>query len=502
MRTGVYLALISIVLAVPRGTTMTKTLKWCICISLFMLLHAQGGRAATDNVAPVVKTTNGIISGFVDERVNKYLGVRYAAPPIGPLRWKPPQAAPTWKGVKAQVSEGPSCPQTAAEATFVGTASTNEDCLNLDVYTPLDSIRKTSKPVMVYLYGGSFLEGSADHYDGASLVNGGDVIVVVVNYRVGAMGSLALPGLSAESPDGVSGNYGIQDQISALHWVHDNIRSFGGDPENVTLFGQSAGGQSTLLHMVTPLSNGLFAKAIIQSGIYTPFLPTLPQKTSIGQSFASALGCSQGNASAAVACMRTLPVEKILSAQGLDNNPAGQLEWEPTQGGSVLPVQPLIAINAGQFSKVPVMLGNTHDEARLFTAESFDLLNGPLTADRYVGALTALFAGFPVQVDQVVAEYPLSAFPKPDLAYSQVFTDASYACLGNFAADLLVQQGVPVHEYEESDEGEAHILGEADPDLDLAAAHTGDVIFLFPNNLKFAAKQPAAFRVKHLCREL
>jgi para-nitrobenzyl esterase len=409
------------------------------------------------------------------------------------LRWKPPQAAPTWQGVRTQVTEGPGCPQTEAEASFVGTASKNEDCLNLDVYRAVNTDSKGAKPVMVYFFGGSFLEGTADHYDGAGLVRGGDVIVVVPNYRVGAMGSLTLPGLSAESDDGVSGNYGIQDQIAALRWVRDNIRAFGGDPDNVTIFGQSAGGQSVSLHIVSPLSSGLFAKAIIQSGVYIPLLPTLAQKTSTGQEVAAAVGCTQDDPGVVVACMRALPVGTILSAQGLDNNPAGQLEWEPTQGGSVLPTQPLFAIDTGQFSKVPVLLGTTHDEARVFAAESFDLLGGPLTASGYIGALTALFAGFPVQVNQVAAEYPLSAYPAPDLAYAQVFTDAAYACLGNFAADLLVQHNVPVHEYEESDEGEAHLLGEADPNIDLAAAHTGDVIFLFPNNLKFAAQKPAVF---------
>ncbi|HEX7817039.1 carboxylesterase/lipase family protein [Dyella sp.] len=441
----------------------------------------------------MVTTSQGMLSGFTDENVNKYLGIRYAAAPVGELRWKAPQSAPSWSGIQAHVDEGSSCPQTPEEASFVGTASSNEDCLNLDVYTPRNSHPSATKPVMVYFYGGSFLEGSADHYDGAGLVNVGDVIVVVVNYRVGALGSLTLPGLTSESSDGISGNYGLLDQIAALHWVHDNIRAFGGDPANVTIFGQSAGGQSSLLHVSSPASNGLFEKAIIQSGIYIPYIPTLDQKSQIGDAIATALGCTSDDPAAVVACMLQLPVQSILAIQGRDDSTEGQLAWEPTAGGHALPVQPLAAIIAGQFNKVPIMLGNTHDEARLFTAEDFDLENGPLQPDDYAGALQSLFTGFPISVDQVIAQYPLSAYPDTDLAYSQVFTDATYACLGHFTAGLLTRQQVPVFEYEASDEGAAHLLGDADSYMDLGAAHTSDVPFLFPNNLRYAATQPARF---------
>ena len=468
-------------------------------IAAMLLGLAATPEARAQPPAGQVSLTDGLITGAaVDGLVIQFLGIRYAAPPVGELRWKPPQPPKPWSGVEPHVTAGPSCPQTAEAAAYVGTASINEDCLNLDVYMPLHSVSLSppakQRPVMVWFYGGSFAEGSIDHYDGSQLAVVGDVIVVTVNYRIGAFGGLALPGLSQEMPDGVSGNLSIRDQQAALSWVHDNIAAFGGDPGNVTIFGQSAGGQSVIDHMVSPLSAGLFAKAIIQSGTYAPLLPALEDKEKAGLDFADTVGCRQPDPAALVRCMRAASVEQILAAQPLDDDPEGQTIWNPTQGGAVLPSQPLQAIVQGPLNKGPVLIGSTRDEARLFVGEA-DLRTGPLKPGDYLDKIRELFADLQIPPEPVAARYPLSDFGSTNLAYAQVFTDAAYACSSAFTARLLSQANLPVYQFEVADEEEAHILGITDPFMDLGSAHTGDVVFLWPNNLNYAARQPARFTV-------
>lgn len=216
-----------------------------------------------------VKTESGLVSGLAagpSGEVRVYRGIPFAAPPVGPLRWKPPQPANSWDGVRECTRFGPWCPQPRPFVAFESGQIQSEDCLYLNVWTAARSAGDRL-PVMFWIHGGGFTTGSGAmaSYDGTALARQG-VVVVTINYRLGPFGYLAHPLLSRESPQGVSGNYGHLDQIAALHWVRKNIAAFGGDPGCVTIFGESAGAMSVCRLMVSPLARGLFHRAIAQSG--------------------------------------------------------------------------------------------------------------------------------------------------------------------------------------------------------------------------------------------
>ncbi len=216
-----------------------------------------------------VATQEGLVEGRLDAGVWEFLGIPYAAPPSGPLRWRPPEPVPPWEGVRPCKQFGDSCPQ--PDAPWYGLGSLGEDCLYLNVWVAAGE-SGSSLPVLVWIHGGAFLSGSASLelnrglplYDGRNLARRG-AVVVTVNYRLGPFGFLAHPLLSRESPEGVSGNYGLLDQMAALRWVRENIEGFGGDPSRITLFGESAGAVSILYLMVSPPAAGLFQGAIAES---------------------------------------------------------------------------------------------------------------------------------------------------------------------------------------------------------------------------------------------
>ena len=212
--------------------------------------------------SPVVPVATGAVSGMTVGGVNEFLGIPYAAPPVGSLRWQPPQRAASWTGVRQATTYGPNCPQTA---TPFGLASTSENCLYLNVYAPAGSPNQMAKhPVMVWIHGGGLWLGESQDVDPAALAAKGTV-VITINYRLGALGFLAHPAL-ASSPGGSAGDYGFMDQQAALRWVQHNIAQFGGNPNNVTIAGESAGGTSVLAQLVSPAARGLFQRAIVESG--------------------------------------------------------------------------------------------------------------------------------------------------------------------------------------------------------------------------------------------
>src|SRR5580693_3765392 len=208
---------------------------------------------------PVVGTANGAVRGLAGGAVDEFLGIPYAAPPVGALRWQPPQPAASWPGVRDTTQFAPHCPQVAGP---FGQASTSENCLFLNVFTPSGG---RDHPVMVWIQGGALVSGESKDYDPTQLVTDG-VTVVTINYRLGALGFLAHPALA--DANGQSGDYGLMDQQAALRWVQRNIAGFGGNPHNVTIFGESAGGLSTLSQVASPQAKGLFEKAIVESGSY------------------------------------------------------------------------------------------------------------------------------------------------------------------------------------------------------------------------------------------
>jgi para-nitrobenzyl esterase len=216
----------------------------------------------TGGSGPVVRTSDGAVRGLANGAVDEFLGIPYAAPPVGALRWRPPQPAARWFGVRDATQFGPHCPQLASP---FGQASTSENCLFLNAVTPSWRPPRRRTPVMVWIHGGALVTGESDDYLPTKLVQDG-VTVVTINYRLGALGFLAHPALA--DAKGQSGDYGLMDQQAALRWVQRNIAGFGGDPRNVTVFGESAGGLSTLSQLASPQARGLFEKAIVESGSY------------------------------------------------------------------------------------------------------------------------------------------------------------------------------------------------------------------------------------------
>jgi hypothetical protein len=294
---------------------------------------------------PVVTTADGAVRGKTVAATREFLGIPYAAPPVGALRWQPPQPPKPWSGIRAATSYAPHCPQPAGA---FGRPSTSEDCLYPNVFTPAGAPAGApgaagqstrNLPVMVWVHGGSLRTGESDDYNPAGLVRHG-VIVVTLNYRIGALGFLASAALAGR-PGGPSGDYGLMDQQAALRWVQRNIHSFGGNPGQVTLFGESAGGLSTLAQLVSPGARGLFQRAIVESGTYDLTQPSLAAAESAGQAFAAKAGCASGSA----ACLRRLPVSAILASE----DPIG---YTPDVDGAVL-TQPIeTALARGQFRRV------------------------------------------------------------------------------------------------------------------------------------------------------
>ncbi len=244
----------------------------------------RGGQAATSTSAsgPMVGTANGAVRGLANGAVDEFLGIPYAAPPVGALRWRPPQPAASWPGVRDATKFAPHCPQPASP---FGQASMSEDCLFLNVFTPSHQTTRSHRPVMVWIHGGALVSGESDDYSPAKLVADG-VTVVTLNYRLGALGFLAHPALA--DANGQSGDYGLMDQQAALRWVQRNIASFGGNPRNVTLFGESAGGLSTLSQVASPQARGLFERAIVESGSYNLTQASLSAAEAAGEAFAAA----------------------------------------------------------------------------------------------------------------------------------------------------------------------------------------------------------------------
>jgi para-nitrobenzyl esterase len=381
--------------------------------------------------------------------IREFLGIPYGAPPVGDLRWQPPQRPARWVRPRDATSFGNHCPQIP---TPFARASDTEDCLYLNVYTPqhtnLGALH--GHPVMVWIHGGSLQLGESDDYDPTSLVELGHVIVVTINYRLGALGFLTHPALSAESSYGGSGNYGLMDQQFALQWVQRNIHHFGGDPNNVTIFGQSAGGLSVHSHLASPTAAGLFQRAIVQSGAYSLTQPSVADAEAQGTAFAGLVGCSSQTA----ACLRALPVDTIVN-NGFANWPSGMV---PTVDGNVLTQSVQDAFSSGQFNQVPVMEGSTHDEWRIVVAAGEIVSGMPLTAGDYAQAIASLptyGASFP-PISTILDAYPLDDYQqvpsqqRPSLVVGAVASDALYTCHARTAAELLSQY-VPTYQYEFND---------------------------------------------------
>jgi para-nitrobenzyl esterase len=439
------------------------------CTSATATPGASKSAGKIPHTPSVVTTADGAVRGQAVAATDEFLGIPYAAPPVGALRWQPPQPAAPWHGVRPATSYAPHCPQPSS--TF-GLASTSEDCLYLNVFTPASN-KAHNLPVMVWVHGGSLLTGESNDYDPAELVRHG-VVVVTINYRLGALGFLADAAL-ASRPGGPSGNYGLMDQQAALRWVQRNIRGFGGDPGDVTLFGESAGGLSTLAQLASPGARGLFQRAIVESGTYQLTQQPLAAAEAAGQAFAAKAGCastasaSTASAKNTAACLRGLPVSTILA----DENPAG---YTPDIDGAVLTQSVKSALARGQFNRVPVVIGTNHDEYRLFVAV-YQFLGQRVTAANYQSMIASTLGVSAAIAGKIAVQYPLSRYPSPPLALGAVGTDAIFACHALTAEESLARY-VPTYAYEFNDES-APQLFLPPVGFPYGAAHASELPYLF-----------------------
>ncbi|MFE7394149.1 carboxylesterase/lipase family protein [Streptomyces sp. NPDC057582] len=449
----------SIAIALAAGTVVTA--------------GAVGAAVAADRSdASVVRTDRGAVHGTVTDTVRIFQGIPYAAPPTGQRRWAPPAPARKWRGVRDAIMPGAACPQTGLIPP-VGPKSDNEDCLFLNVTTPRTaSIRP--RPVMVYLHGGDHTDGAGAMHGAQRLAAQGDVIVVTVNYRLAALGYLAHPDLEKR---GESGNYGFLDQQAALRWVQRNATAFGGDPDNVTLFGQSAGGYSTCAHLVAPSSAGLFDRAILQSAACTATMGGRSREDALAEGVATAAEIEKDH---------SLDDWRIASPEQLVNPFGMGPEYTPVYGGKLLPHTPREAFDTGQFNKVPVLHGiNRHEErARVYGLElAKKAASGDPDAQidqaDYHTHLEQEFGK--EQASVVAARYPISAYDNsPALALAAALTDGNWA-RHSVDSGRALSSHVPTYTYEFADT-EVPWYSDANyqrPEFEVGAAHTFELPYLF-----------------------
>ena len=333
-----------------------------------------------------VKIDTGKLKGVTAEGVTSFKGIPYAAPPVGDLRWRPPQAVKPWAGVRPASEYGADCMQLPfpGDAAPLGVKPA-EDCLYVNVWVPAAKPAK-KLPVMMWIYGGGYVNGGSSPavYDGSQFARRG-VVFVSFNYRVGRFGFFAFPALSKENPAEPHGNYTFMDQIAALTWVRRNIAAFGGDPGNVTLFGESAGGGSVLTMLTSPLAKGLFQKAVIESGGgRTGLMPvhSIQQAESIGVAFAKKAGVT-GDDAAALAALRKLPADAVVDRLNMASMFAvAQTYAGPMIDGKVVGETPEAAYAAGHGAKIPLIIGANSMDIGFNRAKTMDELLKPFGPDR------------------------------------------------------------------------------------------------------------------------
>lgn len=447
-------------------------------LSLIALVAAQGG--CSDGEPALVPTPTeamteyGPVRGSIANGAVGYLGIPYAAPPTGNLRWAPPAAPTPWTETLDADTRPRACPQVIP---ILG-AQTEEDCLYLNIHAPLE-VPESGAPVLFWIHGGGFTLGEGVQTEGGTigdrLASAENIIVVSFNYRLGALGFLSHPALEAESEAGISGNYGLLDQVAALTWVKDNIRAFGGDPERITIAGQSAGGMSVCAHLVSPRSEGLFQGAIVESG---PCEYTMSSEDGNAQGvrFAEALPtpCDAGTSSDVLACLRGTSVADILatlpgSRDFLTRN-ENTADWGPVVDGDVMPLAVGAAIRAGNMADVPVLVGFTKNEGRVFAALS-DLV---VAEEDYEARLTELAGGPGPGADAVIAAYPLNG-EDPTVRYFDAIGDQLLTCAARSSAIAMGEQ-TDAYQYFYTYPNAAFQLP---TDFDLGAYHAAEVQFVF-----------------------
>ncbi|MDT8912294.1 carboxylesterase family protein [Amycolatopsis sp. PS_44_ISF1] len=434
------------------------------------------GCSSGDGPAPdaslTVPTSSGTLHGLSTPSAREFLGIPYALPPTGPRRWTLPQPQPAAAGVVEATKAGPPCAQTP---TVPGASRSDaEDCLFANVTTPRDAEPGAKLPVMVWWHGGGYTTGSGAQYDAQRLASRGHVVVVSINYRLGVFGYFGLPGLAG------SGDFGFADQIAGTRWAKRNAAAFGGDPDNVTVFGESAGGMSACALLTSPQAKGLVQKVAISSGscllkwpaggLY-PGLPSTTPYTSVavtgqdGVAAAKTLGCAQPDP---LPCLRALPAPVVMK---VNQTFANHLSYDT----DLLPADPAQAVRQGRLADVPVLSGGNRDEHNAFVAGVVAAVPEAVTAASYPALLKTAFG---LDADQVHQRYPLDQFASSGpAAWAKVVSDSAWAC-PTLAGEHAMAAKTKVYGYEFADPDPPNLNGTKDPRL-MGAAHATDLPYLF-----------------------
>lgn len=431
---------------------------------------------AADRLDVRVTVEQGPVRGTADGGVLRFQGLPYAAAPVGELRWQPPRPAPGWRAERDAGAPGARCPQPAAApgTPHATPASTDEDCLTLNVTVPAGTAAHARLPVLFWIHGGGFSAGAGSDVDPRRLATAGPLVVVTVNYRLGMLGFLGLPGLPG------AGSFGLLDQQQALRWVQRNIAAFGGDPTEVTIAGESAGADSVCAQLAATGSAGLFRRAILQSGGCSPAniidvirpgtgpagdtWKPLPQAALRGGRVAAGLGCT--DPATALACLRALPVGRLLGVTGT--------YWSPAVGTDLLPRRPSDVVADGELPPVPVLSGTTRNEGTLFTAIFFDLAGSPVSARALRTMLSRAAGGRSTAAGRAYRPGDRS----PGRVWSDVITDRAYACPALTTHRALADRA-PLYAYEFADPAAAATLAPLPAGLDGGVTHGAELAYLF-----------------------
>jgi para-nitrobenzyl esterase len=443
--------------------------------SAILLATASRAPASKIQQGTLIHLADGDVQGTTNDQTRQFLGIPFAAPPTGALRFRPPTPPAPRQAVLQASAFGNACPQLAS---IQGPASDTEDCLYLNVWTP-DPAPSKPLPVMVWFHGGGNQQGAAGDpipfpgvsghfYDAHVLSQERDVVVVTINYRLNVFGFFAHAALASEDTAyPYAGNQGLLDQRFALEWVRANIAAFGGNPKKVTIFGESAGSQDVCLQVASPGTKKLFERAVSESGGCTTRTPTAAEAAVTATTFAAQVGC--GGAADQLACLRALPVKTLVDAtQGDGGVISSGFSFGPVVDGGFLPDQPRTLYDSGKIAKVPYILGSNSDEGTLF------LLGTPpvATEQAYMAALQARYGPL---ASQIATVYPVASYPTPQDAFARVVGDSILVCSTYDTARRAAAKGAHVYLYNFARRIPIATLQQAG----LGAFHGSEIVYVF-----------------------